>query len=173
MHNGSQERAIEALLRAARVYPHPKVLAALAAAWEQVGRPDRALPVYSQILADPDTPPAIQKDISASAEKARARVGRLRLDTSGGTLLELTLDGAPISPDTTFLLPGKHRLEARFEGRRKSTMRSFEVKAGELTSVTLAPEPETGPTVCLSPLPPPPPPPVRGGGCGCGTPGAP
>jgi hypothetical protein len=167
--NGSYEGAIDALTQAARVYPHPKILAALAATWEQVGRPDRALPVYERILADEHAPPSIREEVARLASRARGKLGTLHIKVPLNPVL-LTLDGEPISPGTLRLLPGKHQLHARFPDR-EDTSRSLELAAGQELSLQL--DPGAMPMPCLSPPPPPPPPPVHGGGCGCGTPGAP
>jgi hypothetical protein len=161
--------AIDALTQAARVYPHPKILAALAATWEQVGRPDRALPVYERILADEQAPPSIREEVARLASRARGKLGTLHIKVTLNPVL-LTLDGEPISPGTLRLLPGKHQLHARFPDR-EDTSRSLELAAGQELSLQL--DPGAIPMPCLSPPPPPPPPPVHGGGCGCGTPGAP
>jgi tetratricopeptide (TPR) repeat protein len=168
--NGSPAGAIELLTQAVSIYPHPKILAALAAAWEQAGRPDRALPVYRRILDDPQTPEAIREEVKVLQAKARSKVSTLqiRAPSSPGLLL---LDDEPVSPGEILLLPGKHRLVYRFSEDQKETQESFDLAPGESRSLTLHPRPTF--QVCLSPIPPPPPPPVRGGGCGCGSPGAP
>jgi hypothetical protein len=169
LHNGTPEAALDLLNQAARIHPHPKILAQIAALHERAARPDLALPLYDRILTDPDVAPELLAELQRLADRARARVGLLRL--SLGAPGSLLLDGNPVDPGEILVLPGAHRVEARFLDGRASPPRVVNVQARDQISLALAPEPRTVPAICLSP--PPPPPPLQGGGCGCGSPGAP
>ncbi len=168
--HGSPAGAIELLTQAVSIYPHPKILAALAASWEQAGRPDRALPLYQRILDDDQTPEAIREEVLQLQEKARRKLGALRIEAPSAPD-RLLLDDEPVSAGEILVLPGKHRLVYQFSGDERESREEFEISAGETLLRRLGPAPPFA--ICLSPLPPPPPPPVRGGGCGCGSPGAP
>jgi hypothetical protein len=169
--HGSPAGAIELLSQAVAIYPHPKILAALAASWEQAGRPDRALPLYQRILHDDQTPGAIREEVLQLQEKARRKLGALRIEAPSAPD-RLLLDDEPVSPGEILVLPGKHRLVYRFSEDGRERREEITISAGETRLLRLGPAPSF--EVCLSPLPPPPPPPpVRGGGCGCGSPGAP
>lgn len=172
LHNGTPEVALDLLNQAARIHPHPKILAQIAALHERAARPDLALPLYDRILLDPDVAPELLAEIQRLADRARARVGLLRV--SLGAPGSLLLDGQPVEPGEIPVLPGAHRVEVRFHDGRTLPASMVEVQPRAQLSLVLAPGPHVVPAICLSPLPPPPPPPpLQGGGCGCGSPGAP
>ena len=131
--------------------PHHAPLWNAARSWQRGGEEVRAANLYARYLreAPPDAPDRDQA--TAALRTLTSRLGRIELHAAG--VEKLRLDGKPVEAPVLYVAAGEHVAEADDKGRAIRTV--ARVSAGELVSVTLAPEPRSAP---LGPPPAPLPP---------------
>jgi hypothetical protein len=137
--------------------PHYAPLWNAARSWQRAGEEVRAANLYARYLreAPADAP---DRDQATTALRAlTSRMGRIELHASG--VDKLRLDGKGVDAPIVYVAVGEHVAEADDKGR--SVRKVVRVAAGELVSVTLAPEPKVAPVVVGPPPPPPVPEPAR------------
>lgn len=121
--------------------PHHAPLWNAARSWQRAGEDVRAANLYARYLreAPPDAP---DRDQATTALRGlTGRMGRIEPHASG--VDKLRLDGKPVDAPVVYVAPGEHVAEADDHG--KTVRKVVTVRAGEQTSVTLAPVRETAP----------------------------
>jgi hypothetical protein len=121
--------------------PHHAPLWNAARSWQRAGEDVRAANLYARYLreAPPDAP---DRDQATTALRGlTGRMGRIEPHASG--VDKLRLDGKPIEAPVVYVAPGEHVAEADDHG--KVVRKVVTVRAGEQTSITLAPVRETPP----------------------------
>jgi hypothetical protein len=132
--------------------PHHAPLWNAARSWQRAGEDVRAANLYARYLreAPPDAPDRDQA--TAALRTLTARMGRIEPHAAG--VEKLRLDGKAVEAPVVYVAAGEHIAEADDKGRL--VRKVVRVTAGELVSVTLAPEPKSAPVVVVGPPPPPP-----------------
>lgn len=130
--------------------PHHAPLWNAARSWQRAGDDVRAANLYARYLreAPPDAPDRDQATVALRL--LTSRMGRIEPHAAG--VEKLRLDGKVVAAPVIYVAAGEHVAEADDKGR--PVRKVVRVAAGELVSVTLAPEPKAAPVVG------PPPPPV-------------
>jgi hypothetical protein len=136
---GDYAHAADEFEAAYRDKPHHAPLWNAARSWQRAGEDVRAANLYARYLreAPPDAP---DRDQATTALRGlTGRMGRIEPHASG--VDKLRLDGKPVDAPVVYVAPGEHVAEADDHG--KAVRKVVTVRAGEQTSVTLAPAQET------------------------------
>ncbi len=162
---GDFRLAAQCFERAHAAKPHPSVLWNAARAWQKAGDAPRAATLYDLYLKDAPASARDRNTATMALAELRGRLGRIELVIGEG-VAGVRVDGEALGTNprsALFVTPGAHRIEATHG--RGPVLREVTVSAGESTSVSLAPPPETEHVEIVPPLPAatPPPPPTRRG----------
>lgn len=121
--------------------PHHAPLWNAARSWQRAGEDVRAANLYARYLreAPPDAP-----DRDQATTALRGLTGKMgRIEPHAAGVDKLRLDGKSVDAPVVYVAPGEHVAEADDHG--KAVRKVVTVRAGEQTSVTLAPVQETAP----------------------------
>ncbi|MDI7266704.1 MAG: PEGA domain-containing protein [Myxococcota bacterium] len=141
--------ALVAFRRAYDLAPRPKILFNIAMCHQALSQLPEALAAFRRFLTEsgPDDPPEMRVRAERAIAELEGSLGRVAIavDREGARIL---LDGSDvaISPlrDPLDVGPGAHVLEARLEGFRDARA-TFDIMAGESTTVELHLEPVAAP----------------------------
>ena len=108
----------------------------------QAGELARAANLYTEYLASAPPNAAPRAKASKALKKLTARVGRI--EVSAVDVDHVTLDGAPLDKNSSYVMAGAHAVEGQTKDQR-SVRVSSTVAAGESATVSLAPPVEAAP----------------------------
>jgi hypothetical protein len=130
--------------------PHHAPLWNAARSWQRAGEDVRAANLYARYLREAPADAPDRDQATAALRALTSRMGRIEAHAAG--VEKLRLDGKPVEAPVVYVAAGEHVAEADDKGR--PVRKVVRVTAGELVSVTLAPEARRDPVVVGPPPPP-------------------
>jgi hypothetical protein len=161
-NDGKWDEALGLFIAIAEKRRSPQVVFHIALCQEQTGRLKSALDSFEEALslagADPKAAPEVLENAPPRLESLKARVPRIVL-VANGEARTVIVDGkqlAPVVDETEIAIdPGKHKISAREDDGEETSIRTVDVREGQIVRVDVSKKRATKERV------PPPPPPVE------------